>query len=142
MAVEKRILFEALSGTDRVPVQRYITKTVNRLFAAVSGAPLLPINLPVAYDSALDVWKRWDVDGAAGEGDQIRGFLTCALQTHATNTVPAEIAFKGEFDREDINNSTIRAALPNTPSEGELDEALRDPELRAIELNVRGVEQV
>lgn len=142
MTDQPRALFTAVSDTDKAPLRRYGPGPKNRTFAAVAAAPLLLANLPVAYDATLDIWKRWDKDALPGEGDQIRGFLHCDLQTHATNTVQAEILFEGEFDVLDINTSAIRAQLPNTPSSNDVIAALRDPDLRALKLIVRDVGQV
>lgn len=76
--------------------------------------------------------------------DQIRGFLYTmeGVVTSASEEVQATIMIDGEVHRDDVNTAALRALMGGSPSEAEVDTALRSQELRKLGLNIRGLTQV
>ena len=73
--------------------------------------------------------------------DEIRAILYTmeGVVTSATEEVQAVAMVNGEAHRDDINTAALRALLGGSPSEAELDTALRSQKLRGINLDIRGL---
>lgn len=93
--------------------------------AAVSGAPLLPLLTPMAYNTSTGIWVVWTNGGANGTGT-IKGFLARELQTHATNTALASMLTAGQVHFDDIpvpageTEGNLITALQSGPRESNL----------------------
>lgn len=84
------------------------------------------------------------VAGSALNGtNRIRAFVCHEqIQLLAAGEVKGTIQLSGEIHRDDVNTEDVRDVLSNSPSEAELDTALRDPDLRAAGIHVRGLTNV
>lgn len=73
--------------------------------------------------------------------DEIRAFLYTmeGVVTSASEEVQATAMVNGEAHRDDINTAALRALMGGSPSEAELDTALRSQKLRGINLDIRGL---
>lgn len=76
--------------------------------------------------------------------DEIRGVLYTmeGVVTSATEEVQATIMIEGELHRDDVNTAALRALMGGSPSEAEVDTALRDQKVRGLSLHVRGLSNV
>ena len=112
--------------------------------AASAGAELLPVGTPIAYNTMTNIWERWNSAGANGT-DEIAGFVLEknpneeGVQLDASDDVLAQSLHQGTVYRDDVNTAEIRAVLPGPPTEGAMDTALRNAELRKDGLIVRGL---
>jgi hypothetical protein len=129
------------SGTDLGTSGNIQTVT----FAEAAGAPV------VIYDgSQLTDGGVVEADGIAlaavdagtalNGTNKIRGILYTmeGVVTSASEEVQATIMVNGEAHRDDLNTATLRALMGGSPSEAEVDTALR-ADLRAINLDIRGL---
>lgn len=112
--------------------------------AAQAGGPTLPIGTPVTYDSVANSWKVFTQGGMNGT-DLIRGFIYDAPVTlDASDEVHAVVLIRGYVYEADVNTAAIRAVLLGSPSEANVQAALRggDPTLRELGIDVRGLTQI
>lgn len=115
-------------------------------FSENAGAPTL------AYDGALitdggvsepHVFAVSDAGTALNETNVIRGFIAHDSVTLDTaGEVQGVIALVGEVHRDDVNTTAMLALLEGSPSEAELDIALRAVEQSSLNFLVRGLADV
>jgi hypothetical protein len=133
----------------------------------VSGADTVAVDLGDANHVATFTFTEnagapsWDVDmsGLTGNApaesitdagtqlngtNEIRGVLYTmeGVVTHATNESQGVIMIEGELHRDDVNTTALRALMGGSPSEAEVDTALRSQKLRDLSLHVRGLSNV
>lgn len=71
-------------------------------FAAIVAETLLPVGLPVAYNTSTNKWVPWDADGSNGT-DTMKGIVYPeAIQTDGTNSVLGNVMLKGQAHYDDI----------------------------------------
>lgn len=140
MALESNELFSTTSRVPHPRLQAEKTKPVDIQTSA--GAELLPIGTPMAFDTGTNLWTQYDQAGMNGE-NVISGILYGeAIQLSASDEVQGTVLIVGEVDRDDINTAAIRAVLAGSPSEAQLDTALRAASLREKGIIVRNLTQV
>lgn len=85
-----------------------------------------------------------DAGTALNGTNKIRGFIADVdgVQTDASDEVQGLVMIDGEINRDDVNTAAMLLLLVGSPSEAELDTALRDPSLRARNLTIRGLSQI
>jgi len=140
MALNTNELYSDNTNTDRIRIQPHADGVAVCTVDGISGAPTLLQGLPMGQITATGLWVPWDVD--AVDGSQIiAGFIWDhdGVATHATNEVQCNMMKAGVIHRDDVNTATMRALLPNTPTEGELDTALKATTLRQFGLIVQGL---
>lgn len=131
-----RVSADATTGDDLGDNDAVVTIT----FDEAAGEPSVALDASGLTGNA-HVLAATD-PGTQLEGtDQIRGFVADVggVQTSATGDVQAVIMLEGEIHRDDVNTEAIRDVLGGSPSEGELDVALKSPRLRELSLHVRGL---
>lgn len=112
--------------------------------AASAGAELLPVGTPIAFNTMTSLWERWNSAGANGT-DEISGFILeqtdqqGGVLLDAVDDVLANVLHMGEAYRDDVNTADIRAVLPGPPTEGAMDTALRNPNMRKDGLVIQGL---
>ncbi len=76
--------------------------------------------------------------------NEIRGFIADVddVQTHASDEVQALAMIDGEIHRDDVNTAAMLLLLVGSPSEAELDTALRATAVRERQLTIRGLSEV
>lgn len=128
----------ATTGADLGVNDAVVTVT----FDEAAGAPSVELD-------AANLSGNAHVLAASDAGTQLNGTNVIAgfvahqkVQTDASDDVQATIMLVGEVHRDDINTSTIRSALLGSPSEGELDAALKASSLRDKGIHVRGLAAV
>lgn len=138
---------ELLSSSTRAPFPRLVPHEDGvhvKKFASSAGAELLPIGTPVVFNTSTTFWQVYD-EGALNGTGVIRGFVyPNALQLDASDEVLGNVLMAGVVHRDDINTAEIRGFLLGSPSEANLDAALRtnDPSLRELNIDVQGLTQV
>ncbi|CAK9074176.1 Uncharacterized protein YqbD [Durusdinium trenchii] len=110
---------------------------------ARAGAPLLLKGLAMAKHDTTGVWEPYS-QGGLNELGLMRAFLYEDVQTDATDDVLGVAMIRGELHRDDVNTAALRALMTGSPSEANIDAALRGgtPTLRELGLDVRGLTQV
>ncbi len=133
------------SGTDLGTSGNIQTVT----FGEAAGAPNVefdgsglldgPVPEPTGIAMAI-VAAGTDLNGT----NDIRGFIADVdgVQTSATEEVQALVMIGGEIHRDDVNTAAMLLLLVGSPSEAELDTALRNVKLRERNLTIRGLSQV
>lgn len=118
-------------------------------FSENAGAPSVDIDTAGLTDGGVAepanlVLAASDAGTQLNGTDQIRGVLYTmeGVQTSATEEVQAVIMIEGELHRDDVNTAALRALMGGSPSEGEVDTALRSQKLRDLSLHVRGLSGV
>lgn len=118
-------------------------------FSEDAGAPSVEIDTAAITDGGVAepgnlVLAASDAGTQLNGENEIRGFLYTmeGVVTSATEEVQATIMIDGEVHRDDVNTATLRALMGGSPSEAEVDAALRSQELRKLGLNIRGLTQV
>ena len=110
-------------------------------FSENAGAPVVQVDM-TDITGNVHVLAATDAGTQLANGsNEIRGILYTmeGVVTSASEEVQATIMIDGEAHRDDINTATLRALLGGSPSEAELDTALRSQKLREIGLNIRGL---
>lgn len=130
----------ATTGVDLGDANAVVTLTFDENFG--SGAPLIELD-----DSDLTgnphVLAATDAGTDLLGAEKIRAFLAHQdVQLSATDEVQGTIMLEGEVHRDDINTAAIRALCSGSPSEAELDVALKDQGLRDLSIHVRGLASV
>jgi len=105
---------------------------------AIAGAPLLPMNTPMAQNTVTGFWEPFVQGGADGTA-VIRAFLLCDHQSSAAGETVAELVFAMEIHRNDINTAAIRAVLGGGATEAQLDTALGASLLRELDFYIQGL---
>lgn len=146
MALGTNELFASrdFGGRPRMVVERNKVGTIGG--GGVSAAVELPVGAPLAWDTVVGAWVPYTQGGSNGSG-VIAGFVAHqAVTVDATDDVQAVIMLAGEVHRDDINTSAIRTALDTasgaTPSEANIDAALKVASLRQRGITVRGLADV
>lgn len=115
---------------------------VTLTFAEAAGAPTVAIDVTDLSGNA-HVLAASDAGTALNGTNVIAGFVAHqSVTADATDDVQATVMLAGEVHRDDINTSAIRAVLGGSPSEGELDTALKASSLRDKGITVRGLAAV
>lgn len=133
----------ATSGTD---LGGDTVVTLN--FSENAGAPSVQLDGgdlmdATAVEAGNYVLAAVDAGTQLSGTNVIAGFVAHqAVQTDASDDVQATIMLAGEVHRDDINTSDIRAALLGSPSEAEIDTALKASSLRDKGITVRGLAAV
>lgn len=118
-------------------------------FAEAAGAPqvlydgsgLLDAAVPEPTGIALGIT---DAGTALNGTNEIRGFLADVndVVTSATEETQALAMIEGEIHRDDVNTAAMLLLLVGSPSESELDTALRATAVRERNLTIRGLSQI
>jgi hypothetical protein len=114
---------------------------VTLTFSENAGAPTVQVDMSDITGNA-HVLAATDAGTQITDGTaEIRSILYTmeGVQTSATEEVQAVAMVNGEAHRDDINTAALRALLGGSPSEAELDTALRSQKLREINLDIRGL---
>ncbi len=128
-------------GTDAQVTTFTFSEGANSPTVAIDGGGLLDGAVPEPENYLLAVVAAGtDLNGT----DEIRGLLMDmeGIQSSAADEVQLVIMQEGEAHRDDLNTAAIRAVLGGAPTEGELDDALRDQKVRGLSLHIRGLSQV
>jgi hypothetical protein len=115
-------------------------------FPEAAGAPGLAYDGTLILDGAASephVMAVSDAGTVLYQTNLIQGFIAHdAVTLDTANEVQGVIMLAGEIHRDDVNTSAMRALLEGSPSEAELDIALRVPTLRALSMYVSGLADV
>lgn len=117
-------------------------------FSENAGAPSVAVNTEKITDGGTSepgnlILAASDAGTELIGSNIIAGFVAHdAVQLSAANEVLGVVMLEGEVHRDDINTAAIRALLLGSPSEGELDTALKSAELRKRGIHVRGLADV
>ena len=138
---------ELLSSTTRAPSLR-LSPSENgvriKQFATSAGAEELVVGVPVVFNTSTAKWQVYDQGGTNDTG-VIRGFVfPLPVQLSATDEVLGNVLIYGAVHRDDVNTAAIRALLIGSPTEANIDTALRinSPSLRELGIDVDGLTQV
>jgi hypothetical protein len=142
MALGSNELFSSASRGAHPRLNATRTKVV-RLEDNAGAAPVtLVVGTPLAFDTSTSQWCVYEQGGSNGRGT-IRGFIYGTDQADDdTDDVLVVVLYEGEVHRDDINTSTIRALLGGSPSEANIDAALRVRGLRDMGIHVVGLTAV
>lgn len=116
-------------------------------FGEAAGAPTVALDASTLTDGGVSepanlVLATGDAGTAYDEADVIAGFIYSeALQLDDTDDVLGKVLVRGEVYEADVNTSAIRAALRGSPSDGEIQTALKSARL-APKILVRGLSGV
>ena len=117
-------------------------------FTENAGAPSVAIETEGITDGGTAepgnlVLAASDAGTALDGSEVIAGFVAHDnVQLDDTYEVLGVVMLRGEVHRDDINTAAIRALLDGSPSENELDTALRAASLREKGIDVRGLSAV
>lgn len=142
MALNPRELRSTHAGYRGGPAIQIEKNKVGTL-AAQTGAPLLPRATPLAWDTAAGMWTVFTQGGSNGT-DAIRGFVDDddGVQSHGANEVQVLVALEGDLSRDAINTTAIRAVLGGSPTEANVDTALRASLLRELGFQIKDLSGV
>lgn len=116
-----------------------------RMLVAVSGGASLLQGTPLAVHTTTGLWHVYTQGGANGLGT-ISGILMedITINDSGSNNTEtlAQVMLGGRLHRDDVNTAEIRALLNGSPSEANLDAALRAPTMREKGLHVEGLDLV
>lgn len=116
--------------------------TVTITFSENAGAPVVEVDMDDLTGN-VHVLAQSDAGTALNSSNVIAGFIAHdTVQLDDTFEVLGVVMLAGEVHRDDINTALIRAQLVGSPSEAELDIALKSAELRKRGLTVRGLAAV
>lgn len=142
MALETNELFSKVTVGDQLRLfpANGGNKPIN--LAAVSGGASLVQGVPLAYNTSTDTWGVWTQGGLNGSG-----VISAILMEDATvndsgsndTETIAVVMILGELHRDDINTAAIRALCGGSPTEANLDTALRAATMREKGLHVQGL---
>jgi hypothetical protein len=114
-----------------------MTLTFDENFA--NGAPIVEIDT-ASMAGNLHVLAASDAGTELLDANVIRGFVAHSnVQLSATDEVQGDIMVTGEIHAADANTSTIRALCTGSPSEAELNTALKGKQLRDAGILIRGL---
>lgn len=115
-------------------------------FDEAAGAPSVLLDGSGLLDGAVPepdnyVLAAVDAGTQLNQTNEIRGFVydKDGLQLDASDQVQGLVMLRGEVHRDDINTTAMRAALVGSPSEAELDAALKSQKVRDLGLTVAGL---
>jgi hypothetical protein len=117
-------------------------------FSENAGAPTVAINTEKITDGGVSepgnlVLAASNAGTALNDTNVIAAFIAHdSVQLDAADEVLGVIMLTGEIHRDDVNTAAIRALLAGTPSENELDTALKQASLREKGIIVRGLASV
>lgn len=115
-------------------------------FTENAGAPSIAYNGAGITDGGVSephVMAVTDAGTALNQTNIIQGFIAHdSVTLDAAGEVQGVIMLKGEIHRDDVNTTAMLALLEGSPSEAELDIALRALTLRGLSLYVRGLADV
>lgn len=126
----------ATTGTDLGDNDAVVTVT----FSENAGAPSVDLS-PAGLTGTAHALAASDAGTQLNQTNEIRGFVydKDGLQLDASNEVQGLVMLRGEVHRDDINTTAMRAALVGSPSEAELDTALKSQKVRDLGLTVVGL---
>lgn len=136
---------EANIGVAAAVMTFTFSETANALVFDVDTSGLLDGVVPEPGNLVL---ATTDAGTALNGADVIRGFIQSnAVTMNGTDEAQGLIMDSGDIHRDDVNTSTIRGICVGSPSEAELDTALRGtahegPSLRELDIRVTGLSQV
>jgi hypothetical protein len=111
-------------------------------FSENAGAPVVEVDVDDLTGNA-HVLAQSDAGTALNDSNVIRGFIAHdSVTLSATGEVQGVVALAGEIHRDDVNTAAMRALLEGSPSEAELDIALRAIEQSSLDFYVRGLADV
>lgn len=116
-------------------------------FGEAAGAPTVTFDGSGLTDGGVAepagiVLAEVDAGAALDETNLIRGFVYSeAVQLDDTDDVLGKVLVRGEVYEADVNTAAIRAVLRGSPSDGEMQAALKEPDLLSRVL-VRGLSGV
>ncbi len=128
-------------GTDAQVTTFTFSEGANSPSVDIDGGGLLDGAVPEPGNYVLAIVAAGtDLNGA----DEIRGVLYTMedVVTSATEEVLVVVMLEGELHRDDVNTTALRALMGGSPTEGEVDTALRSQAVRALSLHVRGLADV
>lgn len=117
-------------------------------FTENAGAPVVTMNTEKITDGGVSepgnlVLAASDAGTALNNTEKIAGFVAHdSVQLLAGGEVLGVVQLFGEVHRDDVNTAAIRALLSGSPSEAELDTALKQADLRMKGLLIRGLADV
>lgn len=128
-------------GTDAQVTTFTFSEGANSPSVSLDGGGLLDALVPEPENYLLAIVAAGtNLNGA----DEIRGVMYTmeGVVTSATEEVQAVLMIEGELHRDDVNTTALRALMGGSPSEAEVDTALRDQKVRGLSLHVRGLSNV
>lgn len=130
MALETNELFDSASRSNdnRIVSRRNQVKTL----AAVSGAPLLGVGFPLAYNTSTKKLVPWANGGANGTG-VVNCILYREKQSSATDDVQVVVMTEGEI-------AYTAVLLPSGETQPNLKAALQAHATRSPLLVIKGLE--
>ena len=118
-------------------------------FSENAGSPAISLDGGGLLDAAVPEPENYTLAiVAAGTSlfgaDEIRGVLYTmeGVVSSATEEVQGVIMIEGEAHRDDLNTAALRLLMGGSPSEAEVDTALRDQKVRGLSLHIRGLTNV
>lgn len=116
-------------------------------FSENAGAPTLTYDGEDTTDGGVSEPHTFAVSDAGTQLtglNQIRGFIgdVDGVLTSASGEVQVIVLTAGRMDARDINTAAIRALLGGSPSEAELNTALRSQALRTLGFTIEGLTKV
>lgn len=139
MALGANELFDSASRGAHPRLEAFATKVVHVEDNAGSAAVELPIGTPLAFDTSTSQWCVYEQGGANGRGT-ICGFVYGTAQSdHNSDDVLMVVLYRGRVHRDDVNTAAILAVCGATPTEAELDTALKVRGLRDKGIDVVGL---
>ena len=127
------------AGTDLGDNSAIVTIT----FHEDAGSPALQLATGDLTGNA-HVLAATDAGTGLNGTNKIRAFVgdEGGRQTSATEEVQVTLFKAGTAHRDDINTAAVRAVLGGSPSEAELDTALRDVGVRDVGVDIQGLSQI
>ncbi len=145
MALETNELYSEATRDDQLRLFPHDAGVRPKAFAAVSGGATLPQGTPCAFNTSTGLWVVWTQGGTNGTA-VISGIIMeeATINDSGSNNTETlvNVMILGELHRDDVNTAAIRAVLGGTPTEGNLDTALRAATMREKGLHVQGIDQV
>lgn len=142
MALGSNELFDSASRGAHPRLNATRTKVVHLEDNAGSVPATLVVGVPLAYDTSTTQWCVWEQGGSNGR-NLIKGFIYGVdQQDDETDDVLVVVLYRGEVHRDDINTAAIRALCGGSPSEANLDAALKVRGLRDMGIDVVGLANV
>lgn len=122
-----------------------VDAVVTLTFGEAAGAPSVSLDATTITDGGVSepanlVLATVDAGTALNGTNLIRGFVySQPIQLDSMDDVMGVVAVRGEAVAADVNTAAIRAVLRGSPSEGEVETALKEPDLNARIL-IRGLQ--
>ncbi len=145
MALETNELYNSNTQGDQLRLYPADAGIRPKMFAAVTGGATLVQGTPVAFNTSTNLWVVFEQGGSNGtnviSGILMEGGAINDSGSDNTETL-LNVMVAGRLHRDDVNTAAIRALLGGSPTEGNIDTALRAASMREKNMHVEGLDQV